>query len=279
MKRYLLPFCFLFTFTLIAQTTYINENFNASSLPTGWTTSAVSGTHAWSFGINASNLHAHIQNTNLNGTPMAFFDDDSLGANSTNNTSQLSSPFFDNSLSLSTTLQFEYNFREFALISDSFYVEIFDGVRWNEVFLRTTNDCGNYLGSCAGNFPTASIDISAYRNVNCQVRFTYHDGNDWGWYVGIDNVRVYDPISTSIKKTRLNETIVALPNPNNGIFNLKATTELIGKTYQIFDMRGSVVKQARIGSTLSQIELNQVGKGIYFLKIEGINKVEKLVIQ
>jgi len=61
--------------------------------------------------------------------------------------------------------------------------------------------------------------------------------------------------------------------------NLDVVEEQAGKQYQFFEIKGSIVKQSRISSILSQIELNNADKGIYFLKIEGVNKIEKLVIQ
>ena len=72
-------------------------------------------------------------------------------------------------------LEFDYNFRELAAppIPDSFYVDVNDGTNWVRVFSRGTDDCGNWAGICAGNYPHAVINISAYANANCQVRFTY----------------------------------------------------------------------------------------------------------
>jgi len=54
---------------------------------------------------------------------------------------------------------------------------------------------------------------------------------------------------------------------------------MIGKSYQIFDMKGSIIHEARIESTFSQIELSNANKGIYFFKIVGTNEVKKLVVQ
>lgn len=260
----------------VSQAIRLQENFNAAVLPTGWTNTAVSGTQTWSFGINGS--VTQTGNNNLDGTAMAFFDDNNLGASSTNNTVTLTSPIFDNSNDISSTLEFDYNFREFAGPADRFYVEVYDGTTWNTVFSRLADDCGNWLGGCAGNFPHANIDISAHKNVNCQVRFTYHDGNDWCWYVGIDNVRVHTPISTSIKKRGNASTLHLSPNPNNGNFNLNVSNELVGKQYQVFDLKGGLVKQSRIDATNSQIELSSAKKGVYFMRIEGQSKAERIVV-
>ena len=97
--------------------------------------------------------------------------------------------------------------------------------------------------------------------------------------VAIDDIRIYNPNTTSIPKlVEINNPFTLYPNPNKGNFNLKVEKELVGKNYQIFDMKGSVVIQSRITSILSNIELKQVNKGVYFIKIEGVNKTEKMVV-
>jgi len=203
MKKYILSIVtILFLgYNAEAQNFHVQENFNASSLPTGWTNTAVTGTNTWSFGLDGSVTNGGVNN--LDGTAMAFFDDDNLGAGSTNNRVDLLTPSFNNASSVTTSLTFDYNFREFAGPLDSFIVSVFDGTNWVQVFGTGTNDCGNYLGACSNNFPTANIDISAYNNANCQVRFTYFDGNDWCWYVGIDNVVISSPFPNDVGVSRL----------------------------------------------------------------------------
>src|SRR5690606_14530545 len=185
-------------------------DFNNSSLPSGWTTNTISGSQAWSFGIDGANLHSG--NQNLDGTPMAFFDDDALGSSSTNNTAEILTPTFNNSDEPFTYLSFDYNFRDYASINvtDSFYVDVFDGSQWHRVFSRWQNDCGDYSNSIFCNtFPSALIDISAYSNSSCQVRFTYHDGDDWSFYVGLDNVQIWSPYANDLS---VNKVV----NPKNG---------------------------------------------------------------
>ena len=44
--------------------------------------------------------------------------------------------------------------------------------------------------------------------------------------------------------------------------NLDVVEEQAGKQYQFFEIKGSIVKQSRISSILSKIELSNVNKGI-----------------
>jgi len=208
MKRILLSLA-LSVFTVLgafSQNFYIQENFNNSSLPTGWSNNAVQGTNTWQFGIDAAvgtgNFSTGTQN--IDGTALAYFDDDVFGANDSS-TVELTTPAFDNSGIPQTTLEFDYNFKEFTGIADSFYVDVYDGTNWVRVFSVNLDDCGHYKN--CGTFPHAVIDISTYANSNCQVRFTYHDGNDWGWYVGLDNVEIYSPVPNDLQVSEIIEPI------------------------------------------------------------------------
>ncbi len=180
---------------LFAQTNHINENFNAGTLPTGWTNTANTGTHVWEFGLDGS-VDAP-GNNNLDGSAMAYFDDSQHLAASTQDNATLETPAFDNSSFLGTFLEFDYNFRkELPTDLDSFYVEVFDGTSWNVVFSETSNNCGDYL--ICTSFPHVKVDISAYANSACKVRFNYYDGGNWGWYAALDNVHIYSPLPNDI---------------------------------------------------------------------------------
>lgn len=206
MKRILLSLALgiAFFFTASAQNFYIQEDFNNSSLPTGWATATSTGTQTWSFGIDgsigSSPKSPGIQN--IDGTPLAFFDDDVLGLSAVDSTVTITTPAFDNSAVPISFLEFDYNFKEYAGIPDSFFVDVFDGTNWNRVFSRATDDCGHYVDPpCRNGFPHAFIDISAFKNANCRVRFSYYDAKDWGWYVGLDNVEIWSPLPNDIAVT------------------------------------------------------------------------------
>ncbi|MBL4709026.1 MAG: T9SS type A sorting domain-containing protein [Flavobacteriales bacterium] len=186
----------LFLNCLSAQITHINENFSGTGTPLGWTNTAISGNLTWNFGIDGSS--GLIGNNNLNNSSMAFFDDDAAAGSQLNNTIELKTPAFDNSNMNFSYLLFKYNFKDASAIMDAFTVEVFDGSRWNTVLTETTDNCGSWNSACPGGFPQAKIDISAYKNTNCQVRFTYHDGNDWAWYVGLDDVTIISDTLRSI---------------------------------------------------------------------------------
>lgn len=266
----------LFVGTLSAQITHINEDFSGAGTPQGWSNTAISGNLSWSFGSNGSTSTSG--NNNLNGSSMAFFDDDGAAGSQLNNTVELKTPVFDNSNAQTSTLSFLYNFREMGNVADQFKVEVYDGQNWNIVLAQTSSNCGNWI-SCFGNYPQVSIDISAYKNVNCQVRFIYQDGNDWAWYVGLDDVVVQDDITTSVDKTNLEEvSFQVAPNPNSGIFQVRFDKEEKVINYKISSVLGSLIKEGRFTTSLQQIDLSDQPKGVYFLTIEKTNQTKKIVI-
>ena len=58
-NRLLIGLLLLSIFTINAQQFYVNENFNAGrALPSGWSTTALSGTANWKIGSDGSNALA-----------------------------------------------------------------------------------------------------------------------------------------------------------------------------------------------------------------------------
>jgi hypothetical protein len=248
---------------------YINSNLN-TPMNNDFTPTIISGSTNWQL-VNRSN--------SIDNTPMYYFDDDSLGSNSINNTVALTSNTFDNTQTTTSYLEFDYNYDDVNGVTDSFYVEVYDGTNWVNVFTRVTDDCGSWTGpGCANGFPRASIDISSYANQNCQVRFIYHDGNDWSGFVAIDNIVVSPNVTVGAKE--INQETAKLdvfPNPSNGLFEIRTQSEMIGKQYQILDISGKVVQVGRIDRIKQQINLCEVHEGIYFLRIPQSGVTKKIV--
>ena len=202
-KNLLLTAIFTLISTLtFSQNFYVSEDFNGTNPPTNWTLNTVSGSQNWSFGIDADG--STTGNQNIDGTVLAFFDDDALGGGSLNNTADILTPTFNNSTIPVTFLEFDYNFYQFGPIQDSLIVDVYDGTNWVRVLSIGSDDCGRWtLPACRNRFPRAKIDISSLNNANCQVRFRYFDGNDWGFQAGIDNVDIYSPYDNNVGVSQL----------------------------------------------------------------------------
>ena len=156
-------------------TTLIFEDFNGCAMPSDWTTNLVNGVDDWQFGDNGGD--------NLDGTCMAYFDDDIIGSGASPNWVQLFSPVVDASSGDNLQLTFDFNYNN--LTTDSFYVDVWNGATWDNILLLTSDSTGAWLG---GPYPTAVIPMAGYTNADFQVRFSFNDNGTWAWYVGIDNV-------------------------------------------------------------------------------------------
>ncbi len=164
---------------------FFEEDFDACSLPAGWTNEATDSSFVWLF-VDASPDALNVGN--LDGTCMALFDDDALGSGAANVGATLTSPIVDLSSATGTVLlEFDYNYR--ALGGSQFVVEVFNGASFDTVFnLTTISECGAW--TCGPPYPKAQIDVSAAANPFFFLRFTYRDGGSWAWWAAFDNVSV-----------------------------------------------------------------------------------------
>jgi hypothetical protein len=172
---------------------FFEEDFDACSLPAGWTNEATDSTFVWEF-TAASSDPANAGN--IDGTCMALFDDDALGSGAINVGATLTSPIIDLSSTTGTVLlEFDYNYR--GLGGSEFVVEVFNGLSFDTVLVRTTDqDCG--IWTCGPDYPRAQIDVTASANAFFFARFTYRDGGSFAWYVGFDNVQVRQLVNQDV---------------------------------------------------------------------------------
>ena len=71
--------------------------------------------------------------------------------------------------------------------------------------------------------------------------------------------------SLGLQGISLDETIIAFPNPSNGIFNLKAATQI--STVEIYDLQGRVVQTILVNDLTHKIDLSAHDSGIFLLKV------------
>ncbi len=171
----------------------INENFNTSNgtTPTDWNTNSVTGPGEWNFGIcpaNASN------ETSIEGSYMAYFDDYSLGWGVLPSIQQMSSPSFDGRNYSDILLEYDLHFRN-RYGRNYLNVLLVHGGETTQI---ATYQIQNFSGNYFGDYIHVSIDVSPYRDQNMQVIFEYGDGeaiegqvNGYQTYwAGIDNFKI-----------------------------------------------------------------------------------------
>ena len=149
------------------------EEFEDSSIPSGWTTVIEAGVADWTFGSGDMPIGDDFPSNAV------IFDDDEAG-NGEVNLVRLLSPTYNISGSNTASISFDYAFQEVAS-GETLSVEVWDGAAWQEILLVDVDtDLTN----------TGAIDMLPYLNNDFQVRFTYDDAGAWGWGVGIDNFQL-----------------------------------------------------------------------------------------
>lgn len=90
---------------------------------------------------------------------------------------------------------------------------------------------------------------------------------------------IYDNVVESELK---HVNIEVMPNPSNGVFNLKSSRYFLKEVdVQIFDIAGIVVSNFKWDGTLKQIDLSSLAHGVYFVRVVSQKDmdVKKIIIQ
>ncbi len=163
-------------------TTIIKEQFNDCALPDGWSTNVLEGQDDWQFGeVDNSKANA----STMDGSCFAYFDDDGLGADAPFSTAELFSPVFDGSTFANFHAEFDLIFRPYTDI-ENVTVLIFDGTDYTIVKEFSDPVGGEHFNV----YESINLDLSTYRSNSMQLVFRYDDGNNYGWWVGVDNVKI-----------------------------------------------------------------------------------------
>lgn len=161
----------------------LQEAFNRCEKPADWTTEVLTGDFDWQFG-RVTNPKTVSHGNSMDGTCMAFFDDDILGDSAAYSVVRLYSPWMDGTQFGRFELNFDvimrYYKEKFAL-----YVQHGDGSEY--LVEETAGDIG---GPHFPDYVHKTIDISPYRSQQMRLVFQYDDGHDWGWWMGLDNIKV-----------------------------------------------------------------------------------------
>lgn len=74
-----------------------------------------------------------------------------------------------------------------------------------------------------------------------------------------------DQLLASIKGITLDESIIAYPNPNNGVFTLKAANQI--SSVEIYDLHGRSIQTIIVNDFTNKIDLSNQDAGIYLVKV------------
>ncbi|MEM1214979.1 MAG: choice-of-anchor J domain-containing protein, partial [Bacteroidota bacterium] len=159
-------------------------DFNDCTLPTGWLTEVVTGENDWQLGF-LDNENTGV--TSMNGSCFLYFDDDGLGEEAAFSTVRLATPEIDGSAGSEMILNVDLTFRTFQE-NESLVIGVYD------VETERFSPVATYLSDVGGpemdNYETQSIDLSAFRAQRMRIVFQYDDGDSWGWWIGMDNIKL-----------------------------------------------------------------------------------------
>lgn len=160
------------------------ETFNDCTLPEGWFSEIITGEDDWQFGyLNNGNTAI----TSMNGSCFLYFDDDGIGEDAPNSTVRLVSPEIDGTLGSKMLLSFDLIIRTYEE-NESLLVGVYDvDADRFQVLNAYNNDVG---GPQMNEFIPQELDLSALRSRRMRLVFQYDDGDIWGWWMGLDNLKL-----------------------------------------------------------------------------------------
>ena len=162
------------------------ETFNDCAAPVGWSTLVESGEYDWQFGT-VSNPNAEGEASTMNGSCFAFFDDDVLTNEAVPSRVTMFSPEIDGTQFAHFYLDFDVILRRYEAL-ENLSVGVYD-VNTGQIAWAVT-----YLTDLGGpqfyDYVHETIDLTNYRKPAMKIVFQYSDGGGWGWWVGLDNIKV-----------------------------------------------------------------------------------------
>jgi len=199
MKKLLNLFCLLIAINGFSQAiVLLDEDFEGSTIPTGWTTSITYGNHDWSFGSGTmpGNSLFYIANFPNNA---AIFNDDAAGGTDAHNASYLISPEFsvaDYPLSnLDVKLRYHYAINNKGASGDATFhgslnVRIEDNASHGYNFIASHNDTTDPVYHWI-DIKQFLINHPEFDLAHLKILWAFDDHGtnpSFGWGVGVDDI-------------------------------------------------------------------------------------------
>ena len=143
----------------------------------------------------------------------------------------------------------------------------------NGVLIQTT-DLTNFVSINNTSFPFV-IGSSGWSNSN-YFKGKIDDLGVWNRALTQAEITALYNSTLSISSDTYNYSINIYPNPVVSTLNIKTDTNLINQPYSIIDNLGRVVLNGKLNEVESIINVEQLSKGIYYLKIAG-NSATKFI--
>jgi predicted nucleotidyltransferase len=233
----------------IAQTTFIDESFSGTTIPTGWSQTTLATDNGWKFGTAQSNSSQYWTVPAHSGN-MAATNDDACNCNKSSD--RFITPTINLTNASNTILSFDYFFLQATEsgATESFKIQVSTngGSSWSD------------LATMPGvtEWTTSVLNLSSYIGQSIQISFLYNDGAGWTYGAAIDNVIVKEVVNFDMAGLTLNVQDYVV---NNTPLTLSGTMRNFGGS-AITSMRlnyqvngGAVVSQNLSGLNITTTSL------------------------
>lgn len=172
-----------------AQTILLEENFNGTGLPSGWTQQTAATDGGWKVGTNTQIQSQYWPIPAFQGN-MVGTNDDACNCNKANEF--LISPPIDLLIASSALLSFDYFYNNgtYQGATENFSVRVSTDGGTTFTTVETIEGVGAWTNKL--------VDLSAYVGQTIHVAFRYDDGGGWLFGVALDNIKVYEPVQFDI---------------------------------------------------------------------------------
>jgi photosystem II stability/assembly factor-like uncharacterized protein len=257
----------------LATPQFIDENFEAEFLPTGWFQTNYDNNAQWESTSDAGGYG--------NSTQSALFknyDYDSQGT-----ADDMNIPF--NTLNMSAiTMSFDVAYAEYGgQYSDTLEVLVSTdcGATFSSMFLKgggtlgTAPNSSDYFTPTATQWRTETIDLSSFANFN-KVIVAYRNHGHWGNNIYVDNIN----ITSDLGIVQQEKSVSVYPNPivSGGMLNIQGIEN--GAKLQFIDFNGKVLSQGLLENENFKLPTN-LASGMYWLNIQTETQIlnKKIIIK
>jgi photosystem II stability/assembly factor-like uncharacterized protein len=244
----------------LATPQFIDENFEAEFLPTGWYQTNYDNNAQWQSTDDAGGYGNSTQSALFNN-----YDLDSQGSYD-----DMNIPF--NTLNMSSiSMTFDVAYAQYGgQYSDTLEVLISTdcGATFTSVFskggvtLGTAPNSSDYFTPTATQWRTETLDLSPFVNYN-KVIVAYRNIGHWGNNIYVDNIN----ISSDLGLVQPEKSISIYPNPiiSGGILTIDGIEN--GAKIQLIDFNGKVLSQGELQNGTYKLPSN-CATGMYWLNIQ-----------
>lgn len=238
------------------------EDFNATTMPNGWSATSGPTGCTWQFGYSGSLIGSGFYTPSNFPSGGVIFDDNSCGG-FVNNYIELEGPEIDLVAEniVSAAIELTYNHQTFSN-SGNFMVDVWDGTTWQNVLLVD----GDTPAANTGINKTEVIDITAYINNNFKVKFIYDDENTLTYGVGIDHYKLINTATVSVDEL-ISEGFKYAPNPVTGnilTLNAKENISLVN----VYNTIGQKVITKKPDRLESKVYMDNLPNGVYLVQVK-----------